>query len=185
VPAFIQDYKRYITSISKTFELRIFCQISEAWFIEGNYEEALEWINKAINATPSAFRDDVVSGIKMHELFTHLELDNIRLLKSRITAASKYLRTKKKPFKLENYIIAFMQEFIGATSPEDRIGVLTSGRMLIEKIFRDRSETIPLKYIYLRAWFESKSENQPLKKVLKKELQRYRLEEREKYQAIS
>ena len=55
----------------------------------------------------------------------------------------------------------------------------------IEKIFRDRSETIPLKYIYLRAWFESKSENQPLKKVLKKELQRYRLEEREKYQAIS
>jgi tetratricopeptide (TPR) repeat protein len=55
VPDFEKEYKRYKNKISKTFEIRMLRQISEAFFIEGKFEDALEWLNRAIMTTPGTF----------------------------------------------------------------------------------------------------------------------------------
>lgn len=177
VPAFEEEYKRHTGKISKTFELQLLQRIGQAYFIEGKYEDALEWVNKALNTTPSAFRDDVVSGIKVDEIFTHLELGNYRLVKSKIAAAEKYLRSKDKPFKFELCLLSFLEKYIDVPDEKGRVKFLKESHHEIDGMFNNTSESIPVKYFYVNAWVESKIKKRPLAEVLQKHEKHYKFKE--------
>jgi hypothetical protein len=176
IPGFEEELRQH-THISKTFELRLLRQISESYFIQGKFEESLEWVNRAVNIVPLSFRHDVVSGIKIHEIFTHYELGNYRLIKSKIAAVEKYLRTKNKPFRFERYLLSFLEKLLSASSPAAQAELFRQARQAVETMFEDRTEAVPLKYFYLRAWVESKITKKSPGSILKKQLHEYHFAE--------
>jgi hypothetical protein len=117
----------------------------------------------------------VVSGIKIHEIFIHLELGHTRLIKSKIIAAKKYLRTKNKRFRFEHSVLSFLEEFIHDPNEDVRCQSLTKAELAIEELFEDSTENTPVQYFYVRAWFQSKMQNRPLNEVLQKQLHRHYL----------
>ncbi|HUM47204.1 MAG TPA: hypothetical protein PLD84_09755 [Chitinophagales bacterium] len=177
VPAFKEEYKLHSKRILKTFELQLLQRIGQACFIEAKFEDALNWINQAINTTPPAFRDDVVSGIKMDEILTHFELGNLRLVRSKIAAAEKYLRSKNKPFTFEIFLLSFLEKLLESPDPESSKEQWKKAHTYLRTTFNDSEESVPVKYFYIDAWMESKIKGLPLAPLLKKQVQQFQYRE--------
>ncbi|MEO6168705.1 MAG: hypothetical protein ABIO98_14395 [Chitinophagales bacterium] len=177
VPAFKEEYKLHSRRILKTFELQLFQRIGQAYFIEGKFEEALGWINQAINTTPPAFRDDVVSGIKIDEILTHYELGNPRVVLSKIAAAEKYLRSKNKPFTFEIFLLSFLEKLLELKDQKAIKEQWEKAHAYLRATFNDSIESVPVKYFYIDAWMESKITDSPLAPILKKQVQQFQYRE--------
>lgn len=185
VPAFLEGYHIYHKRILKTFELQLLQRVGQAYFVEGDFEEALEWINQAINTTPVAFRDDVVSGLKMDEILTHFELENYRVVRSKIAAAQKYLRSKNKPFTFELYLLSFLEEHLKLKDEKEKSNHWKQAQVYMRNTFDNAIESVPVKYFYIDAWIESKIAGKPLSPILKKQVQQFEYREYVKLEKAS
>lgn len=177
VPAFLEGYAIHHSRILKTFELQLLQRIGQAYFIEGKYEEALEWFNRAINTAPASFRDDVVSGIKMDELLTHFELGNMRVVKSKIAALQKYLRSKNKPFSFEMFLLDVLEQYLKKETPKEIAAHWKKAFDHMQIAFNSNTESVPVKYFYIKAWMESKISGKVLSDVLRKHIREFKFPE--------
>ena len=185
VPAFLEEYHIHHKRILKTFELQMLQRVGQAYFVEGDFEEALEWIGQAVNTTPVSFRDDVVSGIKIDEILTHFELGNYRVVRSKIAAAQKYLRSKNKPFTFELYLLSFLEEHLKLKDENECSEHWKEAQVYMRSTFDNAIESVPVKYFYVDAWIESKISGKPLSPILKKQVQQFEYREQVKLKNAS
>lgn len=167
VPAFTEEYRQYGRNMLKTFEVQTLQRIAQGFFVEGRFEDAMLWINKAINTMPTAFHDDLMSGIKMDEVLIHFELGNHRVVLSKIAAAEKFLRSKKRPFVLEKFLLSLLKKMVKPSRREDQLEQWKKALAVMQTQFSAPLVSLPVKYFYIAGWMESKISGEPLSSLLK------------------
>ncbi|MGB3077051.1 MAG: hypothetical protein WBB36_17135 [Chitinophagales bacterium] len=172
VPAFYEEYQLHGRSIGKTFELQMLQRIGQACFIEGKFEDAMSWINRAINTTPSSFLADVVNGIKIDEILTHYELGNLRIVRSKIAAAEKYLRLKNKSYAFEMFLLSFLKKLIKIKTEQEKKQAWKKAQAFMTTHFNSHQDALPVKYFYINGWIESKVKNASLSGILRKQVKK-------------
>lgn len=169
VPAFTEEYRQFGRNMLKTFELQTLQRIAQGFFMEGRFEEAMGWINKAINTMPVAFHDDLMSGIKIDEVLIHFELGNHRVVLAKVAAAEKFLRSKKKPFVFEKFLLSLLKKMVKVSHREDMLEQWKKARAIMQSQFAAPKVSLPVKYFYIAGWIESKIKDEPLSLLLKKQ----------------
>ncbi len=169
VPAFEEEYRQYGRNMLKTFEVQTLQRIAQGYFMECRFEDAMVWINKAINTTPSAFNDDLMSGIKIDDILIHFESGNHRVVQSKIAAAEKFLRSKRKSYAFEMFLLSLLKKMLKIHNVEEQAAQWKKAHAAMQAQFATPAESLPAKYFYVSAWLESKISGKPLSLLLKRQ----------------
>lgn len=105
VPEIERGLKKYGEGITKSRELTFYCNISIAFFMEKDYPQALDWINRILSEPKLEERQDIQTLARIFEIVLHYELGNEELVESLIGSVDRYLRKKNKRQSAE-YLVA-------------------------------------------------------------------------------
>ncbi len=110
VPAIKAGLKTYGSNITKARELTISYNIAIAFFLEKDYPQALDWINRILNEPKLEERQDIQALARIFEIVLHYELNNYELVEYLIQSASRYLRKKDKQQSAEFIIASHLKQ---------------------------------------------------------------------------
>ncbi len=96
VPEIERGLKKYSESITKSRKLTFYYNITIAFFLEKDYPQALDWINRILSEPKLEERQDIQTLARIFEIVLHFELGNEELVESLIGSVDRYLRKKNK-----------------------------------------------------------------------------------------
>ena len=120
VPEIENGLKKYSESITKSRELTFFYNITIAFFLEKDYQQALDWINRILSEPKLEERQDIQSLARIFEVVLHYELSNHDLVDYLILAANRYLRKKGKRQSAEYMIINRLKQALYADKKKEQ-----------------------------------------------------------------
>lgn len=120
VPKIEKGLKTYATNITKSRQLTFYYNISIAYFLEKDYSNALEWVNRILNEPKLEERQDIQSLARIFQLVIHFELKNYEFVESLISSANRYLIKKDKRHSAEFVIIRHLKEALYANKTEQQ-----------------------------------------------------------------
>lgn len=95
-------------------------QVASFYFATGNYNKALQWLNKVLNDNENTLRQDVYSYARLFNLVVHYELGNYDLLEYITKSTQRYLSKRQRDFGLEKLVIEYIRKLIRTTSESER-----------------------------------------------------------------
>ncbi len=149
--------------LNKEAELTFFYQFAYIYFGVGQYNKALQWINKILNDNENTLRQDLYSYARLFNLAIHYELGNLDLLEYTIKSTARYLQKRERDYPLEKVIIDHFRKLIRSQQSE-RKAHLESFKKEIDKMRGIEENEVVLRYFDFSSWLESKITNTPLAK---------------------
>lgn len=116
VPAIEEGLKLY--KLTKSRQFTFFYNIAIAYFLEKDYDNALEWINRILNASKLEERQDIQLQARVLQLVIHFELEHTDFAESLILSAIRYLIKNDKRHSAEFVIIKHLKEALYANKAE-------------------------------------------------------------------
>lgn len=162
----------YIGMLDKHSELVLFYKIASLYFGNGNYREALKWLNRIINSEDQDIREDVQSFARILNLITHYELGNRDVIEYYIRSTYRYLLKKDDLHLFQQYILEFIRNLGKDTKTElvDRFVLLRSHLVALSESRFDKRAFV---YFDIISWLESKIEGRSVAAIIhEKALQR-------------
>lgn len=120
VPEIEKGLARYGESITKSRQLTFYYNISSAFFMEKDYSQALEWINRILNEPKLEERQDIQSLARIFEIVLHYQLDNHDLVEYLIPSANRYWRKKERQQSAEYIISNSLKQALYADKKKER-----------------------------------------------------------------
>lgn len=126
------------------------------YLLAGKYDKALQCFNKILNKPEAKVRPDLLNFTHLLSLITHLELNNMELLRYSVNNTYRFLSKRRVLYKTEREVLEFLKK-----SPV----LITKGRLAeglrnlkerLTDITRDPYEKIALDYFDFISWIESK-----------------------------
>lgn len=165
--AFINELPNYESKLSSIHKPAIFFLVSYNLLIHQKFEDALHWLNKALDMPHLNFRSDLTSWIRIQELIIQYELGNYRLLESKVRSTYRILLQKENRLKVEERLLSFFRKLASSdqftSSLKDLFVDLKND---IEVILEDHAESNYTGFFNIQAWLESKISNRPFYEVL-------------------
>ena len=136
----------------------------------GKFSKAIFWSNKINNDTSYGGREDIQCFSRILSLIIHFELKNISLLKAITKSTYRYLHKKKRLYKIESILIAFVRKIYRINNSKK----LTEAFILLRKkriaLSKNPYEKKAFDYFDFISWLESKIENNPFAEVVKEKV---------------
>ncbi len=143
------------------FDYKIAC----LYFGSGNYEKAIDYLNKIINWKVD-LRTDLQCYSRLLHLIAHYELGNYEILDSLIKSVYRFMAKMKNLSVVEEQIFKFIRKSfqlsVKTIRPE-----LEQLLVKLKKLQNNRFETRAFIYLDIISWLESKLENIPVQEMLK------------------
>lgn len=131
-------------------------QIAYFQFAAGNYNKALQWLNKVLNDNENTLRQDIYSYARLFNLIVHYELGNYDLLEYITKSTQRYLSKRQRDYGLEKLVIEYVRKLIRTTDDADRRNHFEAFAQEVRKLVDVPEERIVLKYFNFIDWAESK-----------------------------
>ncbi len=141
-----EGLQTYAVNITKSRQLTFYYNISIAYFLEKDYSNALEWVNRILNEPKLEERQDIQSLARIFQLVIHFELEHFDFVDSLILSANRYLIKKDKKHSAEFLIIRYLKEALYANKKKQR--------QIFAQLAADLEEEKSLEEI--KIWVESK-----------------------------
>jgi len=148
--ALIHKEKKHI---SEEYILQFYYQFAYIYFMQKDYDRALDWLNKMVNESFEGSRQDLQIYARLLILMIHLELDNIMVLKYSIAAYRRFLKKRRQLETFEKILLKFFSKVCMAFPYE--YSVLF--RQLYVDLFDGEEEILTsnhLDYLDFRTWIE-------------------------------
>ena len=137
------------------------------YFGVGDYDKALEFLNKWLNLAKSVERQDLQSIARILNLIIHYELGNTVLLESLLRSTYRFLKKRDRLQNVERKIIHFIKEAMEAQSKKDLKNVLENLKTSFEELSQDSfAQSLLTRPFNVMAWLESKIENKPFEQIV-------------------
>jgi len=120
VPDIERGLKKYAESITKSRELTLCYNITIAFFLEKDYLQALDWINRILGEPKLEERQDIQTLARIFEIVLHYELGNHDLVDYLIAAANRHLRKKQKQDSAAYLIANKLRQALYADAAKER-----------------------------------------------------------------
>lgn len=137
-------------------------------FGHGDYEAALDALNRWINLPQSHERADLQSLARIVNLIIHYELDNQLLLDSLIRSARRFLKKQDKTYEFEQLILELIAALLKQPDPRIQQQVFADTRARFVSLQNTPTERAMLRNFDVMAWLDSKIENTSFASIIRR-----------------
>lgn len=166
VPSIEEKLKEYELYLDRHRILVFYYKIACLYFGSGNYEKAVDYLNKIINWKMD-LRSDLQCYSRLLHLIAHFELGNEEILDHLIKSVYRFMAKMQTLSVVEEEIFKFLRNSfklsVKTIKPE-----LEKLLLKLKQHQNNRFETRAFMYLDIISWIESKLENIPVQDILKK-----------------
>jgi len=141
--------------LPKEQQLEFWWCIACAYFGAGQMNKALFWLNKVLNDTEPALRQDIFNYARIFNLVVHYELGNYDLLSYITRSTQRYLGKRQRALEVETVIIDHIKRLAKADEGAARRELFQQLHAQLQELLRDPNESVVLKYFDVLAWAEA------------------------------
>jgi hypothetical protein len=166
VPYITEKLKEYELYIDTHRVLVFYYKIASLYFGSGDYEKAIDNLNKIIN-WKVGLRNDLQCYARLLHLIAHYEMKNYDLLEYLIKSVYRFMAKLENLSVVEEEIFRFLRQSF-RFSPRE---LKPEFEKLLEKLKKhegNRFETRAFAYLDIVSWLESKKTNVPVQDVIRK-----------------
>ncbi len=153
--------------ISKEKEVTLNYLFAYLHFGNGNYKEALSWINNVLNDNENALRQDIYSYARVLNIMIHYELGNFGLLEYIVKSTNRFLSKKNKDFKAETLVVDYVKKLAKVKNEEEKLEIFQKLKTDLEGILITPIDRLILEYIDFFSWINSKLQGIPFTEAVK------------------
>lgn len=166
IPAIEEKIKEYEIYLDRHRILVFYYKIACLYFGSGDYEKAIDYLNKIINWKVD-LRTDLQCYSRLLHLIAHYELGNEDILDHLIKSVYRFMAKMQNLSVVEEEIIKFIRTSFHI-SVRDIKPELEKLLVKLKTHQGNRYETRAFIYLDIISWLESKLENIPVQEVLKR-----------------
>lgn len=166
LPEIERGLKKYRTKINKARELAFYHNISVMLFLQHNYKEALNWVNRIINDGKSDVRQDIQSLARLFMLILHFELGKHDLLEYEFRQVQRYLKQHNSLFHFETALLQQLQKLVGA-SPRMQLELFEHFAEKLKTMQSDPQQGKSPGLQEVSCWARSHASQRPMIEILK------------------
>jgi hypothetical protein len=162
-----EGMEKYKAQLNKEDYLQFWFEIFKIYFLAGQYNKALPWLNNILNDREMEIRQDMRCIAAIVNLIIHYELGNYDLLEYAIKSTYRYLYKRRSLFNIEKAVIDFIKMKVAAAeSGKENTKSLSKIRERLIKILNDPGEKRISLYFDFVSWLDSKIENKPFAEII-------------------
>jgi len=166
IPAIEEKLKEYEIYLDRHRVLIFYYKIACLYFGSGDYEKAIDYLNKIINWKVD-LRTDLQCYSRLLHLIAHYELGNEDILDHLIKSVYRFMAKLQNLSVVEEEIFKFIRTSFHI-SVRDIKPELEKLLLKLNTHQNDRFETRAFIYLDIISWLESKIENIPVQDILKR-----------------
>ncbi len=170
VPAIEKKLQEYEIYLDRHRILIFYYKIACLYFGSGDYEKAIDYLNKIINWKVD-LRSDLQCYSRLLHLIAHYELGNDRILDHLIRSVYRFMAKMQHLSTVEEEIFRFLRRSFSVTVRHIR-PELEKLLQKLKKAEHNRFETRAFVYLDIVSWLESKLENVPVQEVIRRKFRR-------------
>ena len=155
----IEIYERFHPRMHQQDRINLLYSIAYAWFYIGEFKECQQWLNTLLNQRYDDVRQDLQSLARVLNLILHFELANQQLLDYLEKSAYRFLNSRKRLYKIESFILAFIRRQARAKSKEQRRKALQALQDECLAVADHPFEGKFLEYFDILAWTQAHLDN--------------------------
>jgi len=163
--------ERYGKNLRMTGKITFYFNFAYLYFGVGDYDKAIEWVNKILNETDIKAREDMQAVTRILNLIIHFELDNIDLLEYASRSTYRFLAQRDRLYKIETAVLHFFKNKlpkINITVKKELLAGFKELKDEIIEISKDPLEKIVItEYFDFISWLESKIENRAFGEIVR------------------
>lgn len=128
------------------------------YFVSGNYDKTLEWLEKILDQSNVELRQDIQDFARILMLFVHYELQNHDVLEYLIRSTYRYLHKRNKLYEYERTVLNHFRKLLENGEPHRTLDIL---RAMHDDLTELQQKSGDKKSVGLREilfWLESKIE---------------------------
>ncbi len=149
--------------------LTIYYKIACIYFVNGRFEDAIEYLNIICNTVYPAFRDDLQCFARILNLICHYDLGNLVLLKYQVKSVYRFLWKLEEMQGVQLAVFDFLRKI--PNMKEHQLEKAFKNLMQkLKKIRGNKYERRAFLYLDIIAWLTSKLERKNLMVVMKEQL---------------
>lgn len=148
-----------------------FYQYFYIYFGNGDFENALAYLNEWLSLSGNIERKDLQSLARILNLVIHYEMGNTLLLESLVRSTQRFLKKKDHMYAYEKAMLHFIKSGIRAAGKREEKQALQLLQEQLEGLYALPSERPMLELFDIRAWVEGKILQIPFAEVVRR---RYR-----------
>ena len=126
------------------------------------------WLNTVLNDPHRDKRDDIYAFAKILNLMVHFELGNIDLLEYITNSTYRFLKKRKKLYKIETYFMQLLKKMMNTALEHELKEAYKEFLFNLSRIRNDEYERGAYVYFDFTSWAESKIENKSFREVLER-----------------
>jgi hypothetical protein len=119
-PEILKFLQRYGDHVPKAFQLTIKYNIASSFFLQWQFDQALEWTGQIIDDEKIGQRQDLRARARLLQLVLYLELDKQSLAEYRATSLQRILRQKKILQGAEILILKYIRILLNSPKLEQK-----------------------------------------------------------------
>lgn len=162
-----EGMERLGSALHKEQQLEFWWIIACAYFGAGQTNKALHWLNKVLNDTEPALRQDIFTYARLFNLVVHYELGNYDLLAYITRSTQRYLGKRQRAHQVETLIIDHIKRLAKADEGAPRRELFHRLHDQLKELLSDPNESLVLKYFDVLAWAEAHVKGIPFSEVVK------------------
>ncbi|MBV6645420.1 MAG: hypothetical protein KI790_08215 [Cyclobacteriaceae bacterium] len=157
----------FIGVLDKHSELILFYKIACLYFGNGNYRNALKWLNRIINSDDMDIREDVHSFARIISLITHYELGNQDVMEYYMRSTYRFLRKKEDLHLFQKHILEFIKNLSRGITEKQLVERFKGLRKELLPISESEYDKRAFVYFDIISWLESKIQSRNVGEIVK------------------
>lgn len=145
----------------------LYYKTASLYFGNDNFNEAIQSLNKIINAHEGALREDVHSFARILNLICHYELGNVDVIDYYIRSTYRFLLKKGDMHSFQRYILSFLKKLGSGITQEELLNQFENLRTQLIPLEENPYEKRPFMYFDIISWLESKIQRKRISTVIK------------------
>ena len=172
VGPYIQEMNKNLDKIDKREMHLIYYHCGVIHFGNGDFEKALEYMNKILLGKEPEQRKDIHLSAKLLSLIIHYELGNMDYLESLIRSIYRYLKSREVEYGFEKLLIKFFRSIPGKITKKELIELFKENRYELNRLLKDPDEIAGTLNFDYASWLESRINGKEFKEVVRENLER-------------
>jgi hypothetical protein len=165
VPEIEQQLKEFNIYMDHHRVLVFYYKIASLYFGAGDYDTAIDYLNKIINWKVD-LRNDLQCYTRLLHLISHYELGNFQLLEYLIKSVYRFMAKMQNLSLVEEEMFKFLRKsfYLSAKKLQPEFEKLLNN---IKDLEKSRFETRAFAYLDIISWLESKVSNKPVYEIIR------------------
>jgi tetratricopeptide (TPR) repeat protein len=165
VPVIEENLKEYSIYLDRHRILVFYYKIASLYFGSGDYETAIDYLNKIINWKVD-LRTDLQCYSRLLHLIAHYELGNFQILEYLTKSVYRFMAKMENLSAVEEEMFRFLRNSL-RLSPKELKPEFHKLLVKLKQYEKNSSEARAFAYLDIISWLESKIRNVPVQDVIR------------------